>query len=124
MELVDFPDESLAVVHEGPAHYDLRWLVFICLFGLGVSGSAHEEDDHHWPLLPHRSPAVESSGVIRLFEFLGDQFGQDFLEEVGFVLGIDIGHVLQHPVKIGLRLLLDVVGLEQIGLPACLVVVE
>lgn len=91
-----------------PSHYDSRVLELLSLFGLSVGDSAHVEQDYHWLAAIASLPPPKRSSVIVFLNFVLQEIGKNVLEEIGFMLAIDVRHVSEYSLKVWYGFLFEI----------------
>ena len=67
---------------------------------------------------------MEGCPVVALLNFVLETVGDERIDEIGLVLGVDIGHVGQHAIEVGEGLLAECFVVEEVRVPLVLVLAE
>ena len=78
---------------ESSTHDYLRLLELFRFFGLSISHSSNKKQYYHWLASIASSPSVKGRSIVVLRYFILKQVGNDILEQIRLMLGVNIRHV-------------------------------
>ena len=124
LKLNDLGYECFGIVDKGPSDHNSRIFEGLGLLGLSVGGSSNIEHDNHRFVSAVALAACKSGSVLWLFDSVLEEIRDGVFEEVGFVLGVNIGYIFEDAVEIAQSFFLEVFGEEEIGFSSLLVLLD
>ena len=121
LKLNYFRYECFCIVDESSSHHHSCIFESLSLLSLSVGGSSNIEHDHQRFVPAVTLTACKSGSVFSFFDSVLEEIRDGVFEEIGFVLGVDIGHIFENTVEVAQSFFLEVFGQEEIGFSSLLV---
>ena len=109
---------------EGPSHHNSRIFEGLCLLGLSVGGSSNIEHCDQRFVSAVALSTCKSGSVLSLFDSVLEEIRDGVLEEIGFMLGVDVGYIFEDAIEVTQSFFLEVFGEEEIGFSSLLVLLD
>ena len=109
---------------EGPSHHNSRIFEGLGLLGLSVSSSSNIEHYDQRFVSAVALATCKSGSVLSLFDSVLEEIRDGVLEEIGFMLGVDVGYIFEDAIEVTQSFFLEVFGEEEIGFSSLLVLLD